>query len=255
MQLSEPAISFSFPAALEYSVYSKPQDFYCIDGFPKEAQDCVIVVPAPMRGGHTYQSLKPAVLIIPQSPSPVTSPKLSSSLHLSEHFSPRQVLALYAKYKQKIKEREKLTTTRNSHEVKDATTPMRAWRPETSLRHLPAHCALCRPTLPCARCSKQALLALTKRVPLKRAESRAHPPLDTGAKEGILPSGVICKNSYYYPLGASRSSTSSASSLILGTFECSNTSSGSSPPAEFSVCKNSSRLSSVISAGSPSNCL
>jgi len=30
------------------------KDFYCVDGFPKDGLDCVVVIPAPMREQYLY---------------------------------------------------------------------------------------------------------------------------------------------------------------------------------------------------------
>ena len=40
------------------------KEFYCIDGFPKDGLQCVVVLPTPMRGQYVYQGIKPCVLII-----------------------------------------------------------------------------------------------------------------------------------------------------------------------------------------------
>ena len=39
-------------------------DHYCIDGFPKEGNPCVVVLPPPFRAGYIYQSIKPAVIVL-----------------------------------------------------------------------------------------------------------------------------------------------------------------------------------------------
>lgn len=38
-------------------------DYYCIDGFPKEGNPCAIVLPPPFRAGYVYQGIKPAVIV------------------------------------------------------------------------------------------------------------------------------------------------------------------------------------------------
>lgn len=39
-------------------------DYYCIDGFPKEGFPCVVVLPPPYRHGYVYQGIKPAVIVL-----------------------------------------------------------------------------------------------------------------------------------------------------------------------------------------------
>jgi len=43
-------------------------DYYCIDGFPKEGYPCIVVLPPPYRSGYVYQGIKPAVIVL-NSPS------------------------------------------------------------------------------------------------------------------------------------------------------------------------------------------
>jgi hypothetical protein len=47
----------------DFWMYSK-NDYYCIDGFPKEGNPCAIVLPPPYRQGYIYQGIKPAVVVI-----------------------------------------------------------------------------------------------------------------------------------------------------------------------------------------------
>lgn len=47
----------------DFWMYSK-NDYYCIDGFPKEGNPCAIVLPPPYRSGYVYQGIKPAVIVI-----------------------------------------------------------------------------------------------------------------------------------------------------------------------------------------------
>ena len=42
-------------------------DYYCIDGFPKEGYPCVVVLPPPYRQGYVYQGIKPAVIVLADS--------------------------------------------------------------------------------------------------------------------------------------------------------------------------------------------
>jgi hypothetical protein len=37
----------------EFWMYNK-NDYYCIDGFPKEGYPCVVVLPPPYRAGYVY---------------------------------------------------------------------------------------------------------------------------------------------------------------------------------------------------------
>ena len=47
----------------EFWMYNK-NDYYCIDGFPKEGYPCVVVLPPPFRQGYVYQGIKPAVIVL-----------------------------------------------------------------------------------------------------------------------------------------------------------------------------------------------
>ena len=50
----------------EFWMYNKT-DYYCIDGFPKEGNPCVVVLPPPYRQGYVYQGIKPAVIVLSES--------------------------------------------------------------------------------------------------------------------------------------------------------------------------------------------
>ena len=47
----------------EFWMYNK-NDYYCIDGFPKEGYPSVVVLPPPYRSGYVYQGIKPAVIVL-----------------------------------------------------------------------------------------------------------------------------------------------------------------------------------------------
>ena len=47
-------------------MYNK-NDYYCIDGFPREGNPCVVVLPPPYRSGYVYQGIKPAVIVLTDS--------------------------------------------------------------------------------------------------------------------------------------------------------------------------------------------
>lgn len=64
MVFSEPRLTLTFTESLEYSVLTRPEDVFVIDGFPKGSPKCVVVLPPPFRSGAAYQGLKPAVLIL-----------------------------------------------------------------------------------------------------------------------------------------------------------------------------------------------
>ena len=64
MVLSEPPIEMQLQATcntkeqdeftkFEFWMYNK-NDYYCIDGFPKEGLPCVVVMPPPYRQGYVY---------------------------------------------------------------------------------------------------------------------------------------------------------------------------------------------------------
>jgi hypothetical protein len=64
ISLNDPPLKLPFPEALEYLKFEKPEDFYCIDGFPKGQPPCVVVLPPVMREKFAYQGIRPAVLIL-----------------------------------------------------------------------------------------------------------------------------------------------------------------------------------------------
>jgi hypothetical protein len=64
MIFSEPRLTLTFTDYLDYSVLTKPEDVFVIDGFPKGNPKCVVVLPPPFRSGSPYLGLKPAVLIL-----------------------------------------------------------------------------------------------------------------------------------------------------------------------------------------------
>lgn len=49
MILTDVTLEVTFSEHLDYRVYDKPDDFYCIDGFPKNSPPCVVIVPPVMR--------------------------------------------------------------------------------------------------------------------------------------------------------------------------------------------------------------
>lgn len=127
MLLNEPEIYLDFSEDLDYRVFTKAEDFYCIDGFPKNSPPCVVVLPTVMRGNYPYQGLKPSVLIIatappsaiiplqeenrvranppkPKSLRKPPMPPLKNSGHIESREIPQeQVVDLYARYKQRIR--------------------------------------------------------------------------------------------------------------------------------------------------------
>ena len=75
MVLNEPPIELSMLSCAErvqkteltekydFWMFNK-NDYYCIDGFPKEGYPCVVVLPPPYRQGYVYQGIKPAVIVL-----------------------------------------------------------------------------------------------------------------------------------------------------------------------------------------------
>lgn len=72
MVLSDPPVELQLQATVEadneqdryeFWMYNK-NDYYCIDGFPKEGLPCVVVMPPPYRQGFVYQGIKPAVIVL-----------------------------------------------------------------------------------------------------------------------------------------------------------------------------------------------
>lgn len=90
MLLSEPALTVPFVEQLDYRVF-KNEDYYCIDGFPKNSLPCVVILPPAMRHNFAYQGLKPAILILSRDVAQLTpeeqtmkTEKIKSSLILKE---------------------------------------------------------------------------------------------------------------------------------------------------------------------------
>lgn len=100
MVLSDPPIEMQLQAvpssspedftAFEFWMYNK-NDYYCIDGFPKEGLPCVVVMPPPYRQGFVYQGIKPAVIVLTES---------DCSQEVRDHVREKQE-ALLEKIKQK----------------------------------------------------------------------------------------------------------------------------------------------------------
>ena len=75
MVLNEPPIELSMLSSeersskcdlvekFEFWMFNK-NDYYCIDGFPREGYPCVVVLPPPYRQGYVYQGIKPAVIVL-----------------------------------------------------------------------------------------------------------------------------------------------------------------------------------------------
>ena len=64
MLLNDPKLEIPFTQGLEYVVLNKPDEFYCIDGFPNGAPQAVVVVPSVVRNNYPYNGIKPSVLIV-----------------------------------------------------------------------------------------------------------------------------------------------------------------------------------------------
>lgn len=65
MILSANPITWSKTASFDFKLFKK-NEFYCIDGFPKDDLPCVVIYPPPMinKGKHVYQGIKPAVITL-----------------------------------------------------------------------------------------------------------------------------------------------------------------------------------------------
>jgi hypothetical protein len=64
ISLNDSALKLPFTDALVYLKFEKPEDFYCIDGFPRGQPPCVVVLPPVMREKFPYSGIKPAVLVL-----------------------------------------------------------------------------------------------------------------------------------------------------------------------------------------------
>lgn len=72
MLLSANPITWSKTSGFDYRCFKK-NDFYCIDGFPKEDLPCVVCFLPPMinKGKHVYQGIKPAVITLSDAPDEI----------------------------------------------------------------------------------------------------------------------------------------------------------------------------------------
>lgn len=64
MSLNEPKLTFE-AGKCEYTRFNQLKH-YCIDGFPKAANPCTIVIPPPKRKDKVYMGIKPSVLVLDQ---------------------------------------------------------------------------------------------------------------------------------------------------------------------------------------------
>ena len=62
MNLNEPKLTFE-SGKCEYTRFNQLKH-YCIDGFPKAANPCSIVIPPPKRNDKVYMGIKPSVLVL-----------------------------------------------------------------------------------------------------------------------------------------------------------------------------------------------
>lgn len=62
MVLNDPPIKF-IKQIKEFYNFTKTK-FYCLDGFPKENNPCLIVLPAPKWDKINYMGIKPTVLVL-----------------------------------------------------------------------------------------------------------------------------------------------------------------------------------------------
>lgn len=313
MCLNEPQLAINFPENLEYLVFDKPDEFYCIDGFPKNAPPCVVIVPPVMRNNHAYQGIKPAILVLTtkdveeankktlikkiepkpakrsfDKPSELNPPKkiplidikekvigfedevlskdvssfktstvlkdlsdtketqididqfsfskerikrkisdeendppmskspIFNSKSMARDTSPRQVMDLYCRYKTQNKERK---TSSLDEERSLCYLPLQRKSPirvsnfirsesrDTSRHYQSARvfekpmqmgkkneiCMLCKPKLPCTRCAKTSLLALSNRIPLSVYNQRAITPVRAFSSSTLNSSGKLEK--------------------------------------------------------------
>ncbi|CAG9317828.1 unnamed protein product [Blepharisma stoltei] len=217
----DPSLDLNFPGKIEYITLEKPDEYYCIDGFPKNSPPCVIVVPAIMRGNFAYQGIKPAVLVITTEQMNEQKEKASQKSEKSDQdslksersskpplknckslninlrsLSPQDknqenpIFGLYYRYKTKInsmRSDEESQETPNKSPFKYSVDYMPSPKSisEDSTRSMikgpdsipissatyysrkkrREACTLCRPKLPCKKCSKNALLDIAKRIP------------------------------------------------------------------------------------------
>ena len=168
MLLNEPRLEINFTESIEYVVIDKPDNFYCIDGFPNGSPEAVIVVPSVMRNNYPYTGIKPAVLIITEEskndlPQPSKVPEEclkepTPTKKLAKDLSPSQVIDLYCRYKKNIYRNKNLNKYEDNQE---AYPPLQKKTKENDF----SKCTQCKGSVTCSWCSKSNLLALVKRTP------------------------------------------------------------------------------------------
>ena len=71
MELADPPIEMDLPHRTSNSDFDfrrfKKNDYYCIDGFPKEDLVSVVVLPPPRIGNYVYQGIRPAVITLSEA--------------------------------------------------------------------------------------------------------------------------------------------------------------------------------------------
>eukprot|EP00347_Sterkiella_histriomuscorum_P023932 403332886 len=77
----------------EFWMYNK-NDYYCIDGFPKEGNPCIVVLPPPYRQGYVYQGIKPAVIVLDDPTDEVVDHVRAKQEELVEKLKAKRQLSL-----------------------------------------------------------------------------------------------------------------------------------------------------------------
>ncbi|OMJ70832.1 hypothetical protein SteCoe_31108 [Stentor coeruleus] len=182
MFLNDPKLEILFQNHLEIVKIEKPEDFCCIDGFPNNQPEAVVIVPSVMRHNYPYAGIKPSVLILNEdmkkNPTKFIEKSQESIKVLennvetdnetkivkeektenNEKKSPRvkklssnQVIDLYCRYKRNL--------SRNKYEDGlDAYPPLQQKTKEQISR-----CKNCKEDISHISCSKENLIALAKK--------------------------------------------------------------------------------------------
>ena len=151
MLLNDPPLDIRFSENPEYVTVTKPDDYYCIDGFPLENPEAIIVVPCVMRNNQIYAGIKPSVLII------------SKNNKNNEEGDGEKIKRWL---NETNKSADPYTKTQNliysdKFEDDQETYPPLQRKEQTVTKD----CMLCKTKAPCVYCSKSTLLALARRVP------------------------------------------------------------------------------------------
>lgn len=137
VNLQDPTLKIPFSNNLVYTKLEKVDEFYCIDGFPKQNATCVIVVPQICKNNNIYQGIKPAVIVLspeekiltPQQQKELISEKKGDAeinfpkVMNEEGYSKRYELKLSLKSNNRIFKSDEKSLKYTNKKKKDLATP------------------------------------------------------------------------------------------------------------------------------------